>query len=236
MVDKMKKLSFCVVATAFILSAIAALAADAAAPTAPAVQGAVWTTADYLRAALSGAAGGLISGFVALVIGWMNNRNALKLNQQKINADREAQEKSYKQQIERLCYEEKRQLCTELLQEISEFNLANGNFDVHKAWDIYAKLSFVCGFEYRKYANNMVQLINNDSILIKGLKSYNINKKEKEERDEFFYRVKKYMSFHNAFVIVTQKMLAGEDLLPSTKWNLDDFEGSVPLDYRQGLP
>lgn len=106
-------------------------------------------------------------------------------------------------------------------------------FDVRKAWNIYTKISFVCGFEYRKYANNMILLINNDSILIKGLKSYHIDKKEKDERDEFFYRVKKYMSFHNAFVIVTQKMLAGEELLPPTKWDLDDFEGSVPLDYRK---
>ena len=95
----------------FLLFPIAALAADAAAPTAPAVQSAAWTTADYLKAGFSGAAGGLLSGFMALIGIWLKNKSDEKNTQDKIAADKEALTISHQNQIDKLCYEEKKQIC-----------------------------------------------------------------------------------------------------------------------------
>ena len=218
-----------------LLVPIAALAADAAKPTASAVQSAAWTTADYLRAALSGAAGGLISGLVALVIGWMNNRNALKLNQQKIDADTEALRINYQNQINKLCYEEKKQICTALLTELSEFNIFQRNFNITKAILLYTKTIFTCPTTYSEHAFELIQLVACDTILRKALDNNAEKFVEKNTAEVFLKRVGDYNKFYKIFVIITQKMLAGEDLLPPTKWNLDDFEGSVPLDYRKLL-
>lgn len=215
---------------------IAALSADATAPTVPAVQSAIWTSTDYLKGAFTGAVGGLISGLVALVIGWMNNRNALKLNQQKIDADKEALEKSHKNQIEKICYEEKRKLCFELLQGLSEFTLRAGEFNLNEVARLYSMTSLNCGFRYSDYARQQVGLITNDRILKKSRTNYKIFLKEDEEKNEYHSRVNLYVQFYKMFTLITQKMLAGEELLPAREWNLDDFEGSVPLDYRKLLP
>lgn len=219
-----------------LLFPIAALAADAATPAAPAAQSAVWTSTDYLKGAFTGAIGGLISGLVALVIGWMNNKNALKINQQKIEAEEKSLEKSYAQQIAKICYEEKRKLCSELLQEINEYTLVKRIYDIRKIWHIYTQISFYCGFRYREYARCIINLATNDEILKKCATLHKKKTETDKETEDIHNQLHKYMKFYNSFVIITQKMLAGEELLPPTKWNLDDFEGSVQLDYRQSLP
>ncbi len=228
-----KKISSIVLSMLLLLVATAPIcfAVDAAAPAAQSVP---WTAEDYLRAALSGAAGGLISGLVALVISWMNNRNALKFNQQKIDADKEALEKNYKQQIEKICYEEKRKLCGELLAMMSKFTLTGRDFNIIKVSKAYARTSLICGFRYGDYVSQNIEMIVNDRILRKhfsgSLKGEPISPQENERYQK---RVQKYAPYYDVLVVITQKMLAGEELLPPTEWNLDDFEGSVPLEYRK---
>lgn len=217
-----------------IFFSIAALAAEAAAP---AAQSTVWTFDDYLRGALSGAAGGLISGLVALVIGWMNNRNALKINQQKIDADHNALEINHKKQIEKLCYEEKRKLCNELLAEINKFTFVGREFNIEKVSKIYSRTSMTCGFRYGDYVRQTIEMVVNDDILKKYFSQ--TSKKDSmpfDDKELYMQRLNIYEQFYNSFVIITQKMLAGEELLPAREWNLDDFEGSIPIDYRRNLP
>ena len=97
---------------------VTALAADAAAP---AAQSAAWTAEDYVKAGFSGAVGGLLSAFVALLIGWANNKTALRIAKQKIDADKEVQELAYKKQIEKLQYEEKRKACIDYLSAMNPY-------------------------------------------------------------------------------------------------------------------
>ena len=88
-----------------LIFSVTALAADTAAS---AAQSTAWTFNDYLRMALSGAAGGLISSIIAIYVSWRSNKNALKINREKIRADQIAQDKNYENQIKKLQYEEKR--------------------------------------------------------------------------------------------------------------------------------
>lgn len=206
---------------------------DVATLAAPVVQSTAWTFDDYLKGALSGAAGGLISAFGALVIGWMNNRNAQRLNKQKIDADQKALEKSHKQQIEKICYEEKRKRSFELLNEISDFTLIANGCDITNATKILTEIITICEFSYSEYAKQMLALIATHPILKKGIYARTLNAMSPEEEAEYQDAIKKYAQFFKVFVVITRKMLDGEELIPFDKWDFEDFEGSVPLDYRK---
>lgn len=132
------------------------LAAGAAAP---AVQSTAWTFDDYLRGALSGAAGGLISGFVALFIGWMNNKNALIINQQKIDADKKIKEVEYKNNIDKINYEEKRKICAEYIALIDPTVLRSGKYDFDKALYTCSQIALLCGRQYALYAYSIHNII-----------------------------------------------------------------------------
>ena len=208
-----------------LLFPIAALAADATAPTAPAVQSAVWTSTDYLKGALTGAIGGLISGFVALVIGWMNNRNALKLNQQKIDADKEALIATHQNHIINMCYEEKKKLCYDLIIEFNKTIFDRKRPNHEEIERIFSGILFICDIRYNEYARQYEHIV---------------NQYRSKDCDEINFCVqldqnicKNIKLFYNMFVVITQKMLAGEELLPPRRWELKDFEGSIPLDYRK---
>jgi len=210
---------------------IAALAADAATSTAPAVQSAAWTAEDYLRAALSGAAGGLISGFVALIIGWMNNKNALKISQQKITADAHSQDKSHKLQIDRLCYEEKRKICIDFLTYVSPQSILLGKFDIVESAKLHNMVCLTCDNGYSHYANELQMLIVNDQEILEYAASH--TGPGTKEFDILSEKILMYHKFYDVFIRLTQRMLNGERLLPIFSWELNDFEGSVPLDYRK---
>ena len=214
-----------------LLVPIAVLAADATTPTAPAVQSAAWTAEDYLRAALSGAAGGLISGFVALVIGWMNNRNALKINQQKIAADVRSQNKSHKLQIDRLCYEEKRRICIDFLNYVSPQSIFLGKFDIVESSKLHNMICLTCDNGYSHYANELQMLIVNDQKILEYAASH--ASPRTKEFDILSEKILMYHKFYDVFIRLTQRMLNGELLLPIYNWELNDFEGSVPRDYRK---
>lgn len=104
-----------------LASPIAALAADATAPTAPAVQSAAWTTADYLRAALSGAAGGVLSLVGMLLVTFINNRHA-----------RKTQRDAHTYQLAQLAYIEMKDVCRKYITMMSEDNISTGKFNKHE--------------------------------------------------------------------------------------------------------
>ncbi|WP_417292752.1 hypothetical protein, partial [Desulfovibrio porci] len=79
-------------------------------------------------------------------------------------------------------------------------------------------------------------IVNDDILKNYSSKTSKKNSISSSEKEAYRKRIKEYKQFYNAFIVITQKMLAGEELLPATEWNLDDFEGSVPLDYRKLIP
>lgn len=188
---------------------IAALAADAAAPTASAAKGTVWTIADYLKAAFSGLAGGLISGLVALVIGWMGNKTALKINQQKIDADRVALERAHEKQLEKILYEEKKKLCIELLDLCSFDLIKNGDYNFSKIRNLVISISVFTTNSYSQYILRLTGFINQHPYLIGCNTSTNrcerLKKQIKLLKDE-------YNMMYTFVVYLTQAMLQGENL------------------------
>ena len=218
---------------ALTLFPIAALAADAAAPTAPAVQSAAWTIEDYLKAGFSGAAGGLLSGFMALIGIWLKNKSDEKNTQNKIEADKEAQEKAHKLQMERIAYEERRALCAKFITAVAPITIVNGTFDITHSNELSSLILLEFDRKYSNYALYILDVILNDDILMEYPEQH--FKVGATELDTLRDRILVYCKFFSSFTLITQKMLAGEDLLPPTKWNLDDFEGSVPVDYRPNL-
>lgn len=145
---------------------ITALAADVSAPNASTVQSAAWTAEDYLRAALSGAAGGLISGLVALVIGWMNNRNALKLNQQKIDADKLALKLSQEHQFEKLCHNEKKNICFKFIHMMHPEKIFKKEFSTDKINLMLFQIRVMFDDSYYSLAKKLVDYIENRSAFL----------------------------------------------------------------------
>lgn len=212
---------------------IAALAADANAPTAPAVQSAAWTTADYLRAALSGAFGGLVSGIIALFISWETNENALRINREKIKADQIAQDKNYKNQITKLRYEEMRKACCELLSVIDPSGIIDRSVNIKEVLKRRNVLTIMCEYEYSVYVKKIsdMLILNRENLFLKSRPNYIFT----VEHQEMIACMANYTKFFNVFSLVTKDMLDGHIILPAGEWNIMDFENSIPLDYKQRL-
>lgn len=212
----MKKMSFGVaVIAAFILSALAALAADAAAPTAHATPKGEWLTADFIRTLLSVAAGGVISGIVALGLALMNNRHAFKLNQQKINADKEkliiefnlkkqelddAEERQHKSEIKK----DKELHCKEIINILHPRNVINGLSENENA-TITSALLYVSAKDYLPFIQRIFEIMTNTDC-ISNIYSYFENEKNflSEEEMILWSKLRVYWA---ALVFATQRDL-----------------------------
>ena len=195
---------------------IAAVAADATAPPALAEQSTAWTTADYLRAALSGAAGGLISGLLALVIGWMNNKSALKRQHQ---AD--------KHQIEMLQLEEKKKIATDILLAANPIMLhKNRELDVVNIIKLHHIALLICTDEYCCYTKGLVDL----AMQTNGLSQTYLLRLSRERHKAI---LDSYSRYYNICIHVSRLMLTNQNIIPTHGWNIDNFEESIPLDYRK---
>ena len=90
-------------------------------------------------------------------------------------------------------------------------------------------LCLVCDEGYSNYACRLQNLIL-DSPQFERL--FGIKLDEKSELSKNFKGwYENYVKYYDLFAALTKKMLAGEELLPPGKWNIDDFEGSVPPEY-----
>lgn len=191
-----------------LLFPIAALAADAASPTAPAVQSAVWTAEDYLRAALSGAAGGLISGLVAFVIGWMSNRNALKINKQKIDADRAAQILSQEHQFEKLCYADKKNICFKFINYMTPEKIIKNDYAIDDVKHLLFEMRIVLDENYHNIARELFSYITNrDYFLYYSVcPNDNFTYEEVREKSEQLFRVS-YRKKYDELTRLTRSLL-----------------------------
>lgn len=216
-----------------ISTAIAALAADAAAPTAPAVQSAAWTAEDYLRAALSGAAGGLISGFVALIIGWMNNKNALKLNQQKIDADKKNLETQlashernlntqHKVELEKINFEEKKKALIEYFELMHPNNFLIKPLQFEKCERAHLLIYLLCPWEYYSHINKLrTFLITNPNMM-----NFHTLFEEETHQDSLKKSMDTYIQYYNDAWAATKKLFTGEVIEPV----------SPPIDSQRLIP
>lgn len=203
-------LIFCLISCCFPISA---LAADAAAP---AAQSAAWSLDDYLRGALSGAAGGLISGLLALVIGWMNNKSALK-----------RQDQANTHQIKMLQLEEKKKIATDILLAANPSMLhKNGELDVVGIVQLHHIALLICPDEYCCYTKGLVDL----ALQNNGLSQTYLLRHTPEKHKAI---IESYSNYYNICVHVSRLMLTNENIIPTHDWNIDNFDESIPLDYRK---
>lgn len=78
---------------------------------------------------LTGVAGGIIPAAVAYFMGLSNIEASLRINSDKIKADRIAQEKSHKYNIYQIAYTEKKNACIKYLTMMSITNIVTGDFN-----------------------------------------------------------------------------------------------------------
>lgn len=212
----MKKISFqMTVLAAFILSSIAALATDTPTPTAPPVQSGEWFTADFIRTLLAVAAGGVISGIVALGLAIMNNRHAFKLNQQKIDADKEklkiefdlkkqelddAEERQHKSKLKK----DKELHCKEIINILHPKNVINGLSEDENA-TITSALLYISAKDYLPFIQRILETMTNTDC-IKNISSYFENKKNflSEEEIILWSNLRVYWA---ALIFATQRDL-----------------------------
>ena len=214
-----------------LIFSVTALAADTAAS---AAQSTAWTFNDYLRMALSGAAGGLISSIIAIYVSWRSNKNALKINREKIRADQIAQDKNYENQIKKLQYEEKRKACCDFLTAIDPGGLINCSVDINEVLKRRNLLTIICDGEYNIYVKKISDmLLVNKPILFSASRPSEVNTVEHEA---MLLCIGNYIKFFNVFCLVTKNMLGGIGILPSGEWDIMDYESSIPLDYRNRFP
>ena len=203
------------VLAAFILLALATLAADSTAQTAPVMQNGGWLTADFIRTLLSVAAGGVISGIVALGLAFMNNRNAFRLNQQKIDADKEklkiefdlkkqelddAEERQHKSELKK----DKELHCKEIINILHPRNVIKGLSDNENA-TITSALLYVSAKDYLPFIQRIFEIMTN-TYCINNIYSYFEHEKNflSEEEMILWSKLRVYWA---ALVFATQRDL-----------------------------
>lgn len=196
-------------------------------------QGSGWSGIEYLKIILSGAAGGLISSIIAIYVSWRSNKNALKINREKIRADQIAQDKNYENQIKKLQYEEKRKACCDFLTAIDPGGLINCSVDSNEVLKRRNLLTIICEYEYNMYVKRISDmLINNKPILFSESRPSEVNT---VEHAAMLKCMSNYSKFFNIFSLVTKDMLDGFPIHPAGEWHIMDYEKSIPLDYQQRL-
>lgn len=163
----MKKISFwAVVIAAFILSAIAALAADDQ-PLSAAVG---FTTDSFTLFWKIGVPSGLITGGLSLLGIWWTNRNTQKNNREKITAEadnlsRQLSQRQHefeiqtKMQIESLHSDEKKKVCWDFLACVSPSTFRTKQFNPEKMNEYIQPLYLYCKDNYFSYFENISNFI-----------------------------------------------------------------------------
>lgn len=180
---------------------------------------------------LTGVAGGIIPAAVAYYMGKRNVEASLAINEAKIQADKEALEIKHEKEMKKLRYEERKKLCTDFLSLVSPYIINNSNLGILKIADHHVLISLDCPDEYAQCARQLYEMLINDE----KLKSVFKEKKARTQQDleNIAINIHKYAQFYTMFIKITQKMLNEEKLVPPGEWKLNDFKGSVPLDYRK---
>lgn len=189
-----------------------------------------WSGIEYIKIILSGAAGGLISSLFAIYIAWESNENALRINREKIKADQVAQDKNYKNQIQKLRYEEMRKACCDFLGAIDPGRIIDHSIDAKEVLRMRNLLTVMCDYQYNMYVKNISDMFlgHKESFL----KESNEIASGAVEHYHLPYKIGQYTRFFNVMVLVTKDMLDGVGILPAGHWNIRTYEKCIPLDYR----
>lgn len=218
----MKRLVFPALLTLLLLAVAAPIcfAADVAASVAPAVQGDGWFTADFVRTVLSVSIGGLISGLAALGLAIISNKNAIKLNQQRIAADKEKLELEFKFKKQEQDDIAKRQRECEFakekenhyraLIEILKPNRIIKKYDDGDSSRVTSALLYASTNEYLPYVQRILRLLT-DARCSEGIAAFFDNKKASMSQSEIFVWAKLNL-YWSALVDVTKKDLRGEKI------------------------
>ena len=224
-----------------LLLPIAALAADAAAPTAPAAPSGEWFTADFLRTVFSVAIGGLISGAVALGLAILNNKNAIKLNQQRIEADKEKlkQEFEFKQQEQNELikrqqqlefYKEREKQCKFLIDMFNPSKIIRMSKDIEGTSAFMTALLYTPGKPYTLYVSRIINFVRyNPCGKEVALYFDGKNKFMTEEQVIFWAKLNIYCS---SLALATRKILHNEEIKPP-KEDVDFEDEIFKLTYSE---
>lgn len=180
---------------------------------------------------LTGVAGGIIPAAVAYFMGKRNVEASLAINEAKINADRDALEIKHEKDMKKLRYEERKKLCVDFLSLVNPYIIFDSNLDILKIANHHIFISLDCPDEYVQCARQIFEILLYDENLKCVFKEKKI--RTKLDHGNISQHMHMYIKFHTMFIKITQKMLNEEELIPPGRWKLDDFEGSVPLDYRK---
>lgn len=182
---------------------------------------------------LTGITGGIIPAAVAYYMGKQNVEASLAINKAKIDADKEALEIKYGQEMKKLRYEQRKKICADFLSTINPHIVGIGEFNITQSVFFYNIICLECPLEYAFCAKNMQELLlSNEAI------QWSFGKKIIPDTDEYknlMTAMNLFLPFYNMFIIITQEMLNEKELPTPGKWNLNDFEGSVPPDYQNFL-
>lgn len=176
-----------------------------------------------IRSIVIGASGGLLSSLASVFICIMQNRHSIKM-----------QKNEYDYSVKKILNEERRHDCLSFIYETNPDTIISGNFSIEKSIFACNKIELSCSKAYHEYANNLIKIILSE----KKISMFNTRElmKDTTKADDTKMLLLKYKQFHEIIIKITQLMLEDKSLLPAGQWKLDNFEGSVPLDYRQSLP
>lgn len=189
----MKKIFFWVtVATAFILLAIAALAADDQSLRAAASV----VTDDWTLILKFGVPSGLISGLITLLVAYWNNNAAQKNNLDKIKSDtdnlsRELNQRQHefeiqtKMQIESLHSDEKKKVCWDFLASVTPSLFPNKQFDLEKMRSCVTPLYLYSHDNHFSYFKNLIDFIDIRKLSTFGVRYEDIRKEVKAAEKEY---------------------------------------------------
>lgn len=228
-----------------ILFSFTAFAADAAVP---AVQSEGWFTVDFIRTIISVSIGGLISGLVALGHAIIANKNAIKLDQQRIAADKEKLELEFKfkkqeqddivkRQREYEFIKEKEKHYKTLLEILKPSRIIK-KYDDNDGSMVTSALLYASTNEYGPYVQRILRLLT-DAKCTEGIALFLDNKIPFLSPEEIFVWAK-FNLYWSALVNVTKKDLQGEKI-PSIEDNAD-FEAKFfeqvyeEIKHRAGEP
>lgn len=178
---------------------------------------------DFLKGVLSASIGGLIGAIGNFIVTLLNNDKA-----------EQRQRVDFELQMKKLRYEERKKLCADFLSLVSPYIFPDSNFDILKIINHHIFISLDCPDEYAQCARQLYEIL----IYDKNLSSIFKEREHRtlREHENISNNIKKYTQFYTMFIKITQKMLTEEELISPGKWDLNDFEGSVPLDYKKLLP
>ena len=159
--------------------------------------------------------GGFIPALIGLTGVVLTNRGA-RIRQREDN----------EHQIKLLQFEEKKKIATEFLLLANPMTIHRNETSIQDAILLHHIALLTCPDEYCCYTKGILDFFfENQSFSNAFLKSLPF---EQQVRT-----TKTYAMYYNILIHVTRLMLNNEKIIPSHGWRIDNYEESIPLDYRK---